>query len=171
MCRQERFFPDANLFLPERWLPDWPHPAPGYNFKYFGIFDPIEYYNNKINLSQTHSWFFPLATDLEAALVGSSPKIPCSCWSSTFLPDSGFVQFCLFINFQVRGWFNPFFAGCSGTATSWIVCLNWSTGLILILSFWLRNGMTRIYNNWDIIFAIKVLKLQHKWGESDAMTS
>ena len=29
MCRQERFFSDANSFLPERWLPEGTQPPPG----------------------------------------------------------------------------------------------------------------------------------------------
>ena len=29
MCRQERFFSDANSFLPERWLPEGKQPPPG----------------------------------------------------------------------------------------------------------------------------------------------
>ena len=51
MCRQKRFFSDANSFLPERWLPEGSQPPPGFsltsmtlntwNFSRFVLGSPI----------------------------------------------------------------------------------------------------------------------------------
>ena len=162
MCRQERFFPDANLFLPERWLPDCPHPAPGWE-------------NNLCKLIGCKStrlidWWLTFSDPFLVLPFGHGAR---GCIGRKLAEDSLLMLIIhLFARFRLcRGFLrslemlsrlqwngtkldcvskhlkkyfllNIFYCcpGCSGTAPSWIVCRSWSTDPIQILSFWLRNG-------------------------------
>ena len=74
MCRQERFFSDANSFLPERWLPEGNQPPPGFSRTSMTLTTWIFF--DHLELFQIRSWFSHSATGLEAALVSSWSPLP-----------------------------------------------------------------------------------------------